>query len=154
MLNDILIRALLLPLLALLLSGCTATETPAVSAEVAPARDGVFLHISHGAEHPQRVLMGLRMANVMAADKDVLVYFDVKGVEVVLKESGGISLDSFDSAATQLQGLLEKGVNVHVCPSCLAAAGKSQDDVIQGVKIADKEAFFNFTEGRILTLDY
>ena len=98
--------------------------------------------------------MGLRMANVMSADKDVLVYFDIKGVEVVLKGASEINLESFDSAATQLKALLEKGVDVYVCPSCLAASGKSRDDVVPGVKIADKEAFFDFTKGRILTLDY
>ena len=98
--------------------------------------------------------MGLRMANVMADDKDVLVYFDIKGVEVVLRDSTTIDLESFDSASSQIENLLEKGVNLYVCPSCLAAAGRSQEDVLEGVKIADKEAFFSFTKGRILTLDY
>ena len=152
--NNALINTCLLLLLVLLLAGCTPTEAPVVSAEVAAARDGVFLHISHGAAHPQRVLMGLKMATVMSTDKDVLVYFDIKGVEVVLAESNEISLETFESAATQVKSLLEKGVSILVCPSCLAAAGKSQDDLIQGVEIADKEAFFDFTKGRILTLDY
>ena len=145
--------ASILSLLALL-PGCGQPQPHLETVEVAPVRDGIFVHISHGSTNPQRVLMALRMANVMSADKDVLVYFDIKGVEVVLKGASGINLESFDSAATQLKALLEKGVNVYVCPSCLAASGKSRDDVVPGVKIADKEAFFDFTKGRILTLDY
>jgi hypothetical protein len=40
------------------------------------------------------------------------------------------------------------------CPGCLKAAGKTESDLMEGVKIADKEMFFNFTTGRILTIDY
>lgn len=34
------------------------------------------------------------------------------------------------------------------------AAGKKAEDVMPSVRIAEKDAFFNFTKGRILTLDY
>jgi hypothetical protein len=37
---------------------------------------------------------------------------------------------------------------------CLKAAGKTADDLAPGVQIADKDKFFSFTRGRILTLDY
>ncbi len=37
---------------------------------------------------------------------------------------------------------------------CLKAANHQPEDLIKGVKLAEKEAFFNFTQGRILSLDY
>jgi len=40
------------------------------------------------------------------------------------------------------------------CPSCLAEAGKTKEDLKEGIRIADKETFFDFTEGRIISLDY
>jgi hypothetical protein len=40
------------------------------------------------------------------------------------------------------------------CPGCLKAAGKTEEDLADGVQIADKAKFFSFTKGRILTLDY
>ncbi|TVS10562.1 MAG: hypothetical protein EA424_25190 [Planctomycetaceae bacterium] len=40
------------------------------------------------------------------------------------------------------------------CPGCLKAAGKTAADLAPGVEIADKDRFFSFTKGRILTLDY
>jgi hypothetical protein len=40
------------------------------------------------------------------------------------------------------------------CPGCLRVAGKTENDLMEGVKIADKNKFFNFTSGRILTIDY
>jgi predicted peroxiredoxin len=119
-----------------------------------PVRDGVFVHITHGADDPHSVLMGLRMANLMAEDKDVLVYLDIKAVEVVLRDAPDLQQKPFDSSKTQLRALLDKNVPVFVCPGCLAAAGKKPEDVTDGVKIAQKDAFFDFTKGRILTLDY
>jgi hypothetical protein len=37
---------------------------------------------------------------------------------------------------------------------CLKAANHQLEDLREGVKLAQKEAFFNFTQGRILSLNY
>jgi len=114
----------------------------------------VFIHISHSYDDPHRVVMPLQMATMMAMDKNVLVYFDIKGIEVVLKNAKDINYPTFKSAQTSLKELISKGVTVFACPGCMKAAGKTVDDLIPGVKMAEKEAFFNFTKGRIITLDY
>jgi predicted peroxiredoxin len=117
-------------------------------------RDGVFIHISHGSDDPHRLLMALKMAQIMADDHDVLVYLDIKGVDAVLKDSPDITYAHFPSSRTQFDALLKHGVTLMVCPGCLKAAGKSKDDVADGIQIADKKTFFDFTKGRILTIDY
>lgn len=142
---------LLMILLSLaLVSGCS--ENPNSSSK--STKDGVFIHISNGTNDPHRVLMGLNMAAIMAEDKEVLVYFDVKGVEVVLKNSIDLQFGHFTSSIAQIKNLLDKDVHIYICPGCLKAAGRSEADVIDGVQIANKEAFFNFTGGRILSLSY
>ena len=55
---------------------------------------------------------------------------------------------------TQLKKLAERRVILMVCPGCLKAAGKTPADIAAGVQIADKGAFFTFTKGRIISLDY
>jgi predicted peroxiredoxin len=117
-------------------------------------RDGVFIHISHGLDDPHRVLMALQMASIMAEDHDVLVYFDIKGIEVVLEGAPNITYSHFTASRTQLFDLRERGVLLMACPGCLRAAGKGLEDLAEGIYIADKDAFFDFTKGRILTLDY
>ena len=117
-------------------------------------RNGVFIHVSHGADNPHRVLMALSMAGIMCEDHDVLVYFDIKGVEVVLKDSVDLEYAHFVSSKKQLAALSKKGVTLMACPGCLKAAKKTKDDLAAGIQIADKKAFFSFTKGRILTLDY
>ena len=117
-------------------------------------RDGVFIHVSHGGEDPHRVLMALNMASIMSEDRDVLVYFDIKGIDVVLKDGDDLTYSHFPSSKTQLAALPKKGVILMACPGCLKAAGKTAADLAPGVQIADKDRFFSFTKGRILTLDY
>lgn len=116
--------------------------------------DGVFIHLTHGTEDPHCVAMALQMANIMAEDKDVTVYFDIKGIEVVLKETGNIDYSTFPGSLKLIEGLKEKGIILMACPGCLKAAGKAPEDLLHGIIVAEKEKFFNFTKGRILTLDY
>ncbi len=132
-----------------LLAGMAAMKTPG-----SQPRDGVFVHISHGTDDPHRALMALKMAEIMQDTRDVLVYFDIKGVEVCLKGAPDIQYSYFDASKAQIQKLLDKKVPVMVCPTCLKAAGKVPDDLAPGIQIADKDRFFDFTKGRILTVDY
>jgi predicted peroxiredoxin len=132
-----------------LLAGFAAANTP-----VAQHRDGIFIHISHGTDDPHRALMALKMAEIMQDTRDVLVYFDIKGVEVCLKGAQDIQYSYFEASKAQMQKLLDKKVTVMVCPTCLKAAGRVPDDLASGIQIADKDKFFTFTKGRILTMDY
>lgn len=117
--------------------------------------DGVFIHLSHGPENPHRVLMALRMAEIMSEDKDVMVYFDIEGVHVVLEDSENVTMEGdFPNSHEQLQMLIDRNVTLQVCPGCLKAAGKTPEEVMEGIEIADKDDFFNFTDGRILSIDY
>ena len=127
------------------------TESKAVQEQV---RDGVFIHISHGTDDPHRMLMGLTMAERMSADKDVILYIDITGIDVVLKDSPDLTLEPFASSKTLIQNLLKKGITIMACPTCLKAAGKTPEDLAEGISVADKDKFFNFTKGRILSIDY
>ncbi|ESA38185.1 hypothetical protein N836_32670 [Leptolyngbya sp. Heron Island J] len=120
----------------------------------ATTRDGLFIHISRGAENPQRILMALTLAEMMAEDEDVLIFFDIKGVAIPLKGSKPIEFREFESTQTLLPKLIEKGIHMCVCPMCLKVAGHKPDDLLEGVELAEKHTFFNFTQGRILSLNY
>jgi len=133
----------------LLLAGLAATNAP-----VSGPRDGVFIHVSHGTDDAHHVVMALRMAQIMQEQRDVLVYFDIRGVEACLKNVPDIRYLEFPTAKTQIQQLLDKKVTLMACPACLKAARKSPDDLMPGIQVADKDKFFTFTKGRILTLDY
>ena len=67
-------------------SATTETDTIQVSSQDS-ARDGIFIHITESYNDPHRVLMPLKMANMMAEDKDVIVYMDIHAVELVSERS-------------------------------------------------------------------
>lgn len=156
-----LILASVLAFLVVGFVGCfNATIAPGGGREAASAgsgekvRDGVFIHVSRGPEEPHRLLMALRMAEIMADDRDVPVYFDIHGIDAVLKGAPDVQFEPFPSLAAQLKTLREKKVALLACPGCLKAAMKTEADLAEGVEVAAKERFFDFTRGRILTLDY
>lgn len=117
-------------------------------------RDGVFIHITESYNDPHRVLMPLKMATMMAMDKDVLVYMDIKAVELLVKGAKDLNYADFESCRTYLKKLADMKVGVYACPTCLKIAGFKPEDLIEGVQVAQKDKFFNFTKGRIITLDY
>lgn len=117
-------------------------------------RDGVFIHITESYNDPHRLLMPLKMATMMAEDKDVLIYMDIDAVKILVKGAIDITHKDFESALTYIQKLSSMGVGIHACPTCLKVAGYSADDLMEGILVANKDRFFDFTKGRIITLDY
>ena len=117
-------------------------------------RDGIFIHITESYNDPHRVLMPLKMAVMMSMDKDVIVYMDIHAVELLVKDSKDLTYADFESAHTYIKQLTEKGVGVYACPTCLKIAVFKPENLIDGVQVAQKDKFFNFTKGRIITIDY
>lgn len=130
------------------------TAGAAAKAAAGPS-DGLFLHVSHGADDPHRLLMAFRMAATVAeSGRPVLVYCDIEAVRLLVKGAAEVSLAPFPTASVSLRTMLEKGVRVRACPTCLKIAGFTQDDLIEGVRLADRDEFFSFADGRILSIDY
>ncbi|HBZ21328.1 MAG TPA: peroxiredoxin [Bacteroidales bacterium] len=117
-------------------------------------RDGIFIHITESYNDPHRVLMPLKMAVMMSMDKDVIVYMDIHAVDLLVKSAKDLNFADFESAHSYIKQLTDKGVGVYACPTCLKIAGFKPEDLMDGVQIAQKDKFFNFTKGRIITLDY
>jgi predicted peroxiredoxin len=86
--------------------------------------------------------MALKMEDVMSADHDVMMDFDIKGVAALVKDAPEITHDGFESSKGMLQRLSAKNIKIEACPSCLKAAGHKPENLVPGVKIADKQDFF------------
>jgi predicted peroxiredoxin len=144
---------LLIPLLAAACLRIDQAPAPAAVSAEKPT-DGVFLHISKGEADPHDVLMALMLADKFAGNKDVLVFFDKEGIEMVTKGAPNLSMDPFDPSDEIFERLVKEGVTLLACPACMQVSGVEEGDLREGFKMAEKEAFFDFTEGRILSLDY
>jgi predicted peroxiredoxin len=150
-------NTVLLILSSMLIVSCGQRRTQPSPAEVIAndsVRDGVFIHITESYSDPHRLLMPLKMATIMAPDKDVIVYMDIHAVEILVKGAKDIEYADFESAHSYLRKLIGMKVGLYACPTCLKIAGFKPDDLLDGIQIAQKEKFFSFTEGKIITLDY
>ncbi len=137
-----------------ILTGCNQKieEEKEVINTIGNVTDGMFIHVTN--DDPHRVLMAMNMADMVSADHDVVMYFDIDGVQVLVKDAENITYSHFPGSHEQIKKLTGKGIKIMACPGCLKAAGYTPEDLMEGIDVADKESFFNFTEGRILTLDY
>jgi predicted peroxiredoxin len=118
-------------------------------------RDGVFIHLSHGSDSPHRLLMALKMAVTMAeGQKDVFIYCDIEAVKVLTRAAKNVSMEGFPALYELLTRLSELKVPIVACPTCMKIAGIAEQDLRPGVKVAQRDLFFSFTKGRILSLDY
>jgi len=118
-------------------------------------REGVLVHITHGTDSPHGLLMALKMAVTMAEGKeDVLVYCDIEAVKVLVTGAKAVTMEGFPSSDELLNRLKELGVQVLACPTCMKIAHIEAKDLRPGVSVAQKDLFFSFTKGRILSLDY
>ena len=138
--------------LTIFLSNTQFAQEKNVKAET--PRDGVFIHITESYDNPHRILMPLKMATIMAKDKDVLIYMDIEAVKILVKGALDITHSEFESAHTYIKQLSSMGVGIHACPTCLKVAGYKSEDLMAGIIIANKDKFFDFTKGRIISLDY
>jgi len=131
----------------------TAQEMQTVT-KSEPVKDGILIHITEGYNDPHKVLMPLKMAVMMSEDKDVLVYMDIHAVELLVKDAKDLNFSGFESFQTYIKQLVDKKVGVYACPTCLKVAGYTPDDLMDGVQTAQKDKFFSFTKGKVITLDY
>ncbi len=145
-------RLIFLFLAMAIMASCSNPEEPAIEEE--PVKDGIFIHITHDHNNPHRVLMPLQMASMMADDKDVLIYLDIDAVNLVARDAEDVAYEHFTPLKEAVGNLLDKGVGIYACPGCMKVAGIEEADLMEGVQVAEKERFFNFTQGRIVSLTY
>jgi len=142
-------------LVPILMSACIRVNTESENLpEADPPADGAFIHISKGAADTHDVLMALMLADKFSTSNDVLVFFDKDGIAMVTQDAPNLEMDPFDASDEIFKRLINNGATILACPACMKVSGVEESDLRAGVKLAEKEMFFEFTEGRILTLDY
>jgi predicted peroxiredoxin len=127
---------------------------PQISMKHLAETEGVFIHVKKGADHPHEVLMALSMANKFATDYDVLMYFDIDGIEMVTKDAPNLEMEPFGSSDELFDKLVNAGGTIFACPGCMEVYDVKASDLRSGVTTADKHFFFDFTDGRIISIDY
>lgn len=142
--------------LVFMIASCQNNTKPEISQLVKPEKhkDGIFIHVSSGYDNPHKTCMALSLAVKMSESQDVSLFFDIEGVKILTKDAEDIQMDDFMTCHGALDTLIQRNIQIMACPMCMAKAEIKPEDLKEGIIVAEKEKFFNFTKGRILTLDY
>lgn len=46
------------------------------------------------------------------------------------------------------------GIGLYACLGCMKVGGIAEEALMEGIQVAQKDTFFDFTKGRIRSLDY
>ena len=95
-------------------------------------------------EDPQSVDMAMKLAGFSLDEgRNVVMFFNVKGVTIPKSEfPADFAFQEDTPIKTQLADLIERGVDVHVCPICMKAIGVEESDLIEGAKVTTRPSLF------------
>ena len=149
------IHAILLPAIMLNLVGCLQqqesgnTSSPVAQGgnpqAAAADKKVVMISLTSDAKaDPQSVNMGLTLAKFCSEEGyDVALFFNVKGVQVPTKSfPDDFQYLKHDPLKAQIKALSDAGVEVHVCPVCMADLDVTEDDIMEGAFVTSKPKLF------------
>jgi len=148
------IHAILLPAIMLNLVGCLQQEEPGKTSspvvqggnlQAAADKKVVMISITSDAKaDPQSVNMGLTLAKFCSEEGyDVALFFNVKGVQVPTQSfPDDFQYLKHDPLKAQIKALSDAGVEVHVCPVCMADLDVTEDDIMECAFVTSKPKLF------------
>ena len=71
---------------------------------------------------------------------------ELEVLELLVKGAKDLNHAGFESCQTYLKQLLDKDVGIYACPTWLKFAGFEPEDLMDGIQVAQKDKFFNFTK--------
>jgi predicted peroxiredoxin len=128
-------------------------EPPKEAADAGTGRD-ILITISSSPDEKWKVCMALKLAEELAVDNNVQVYFDYAGVAVPLKETEDFEWRPFPPAKKQLERLMEMDAKVTVSRASLESMWKKPSDVMPGVKSIEMGDMLDFAKGNVTVLHY
>jgi predicted peroxiredoxin len=115
-----------------------------VSPSLAAASTVLFSVTSGAKEDPQSVDMAMKLAGfALDEGRHVVMFFNVKGVTIPSHAlANDFAYQEDKPIKTQLADLIQRGVDVHVCPICMKALGVGESDLIEGAKVTTRSGLF------------
>lgn len=138
-------------LTVILLAGCESSSTNksgaanAGEATADSSKSIVLLSVTSDAKQsPQSVDMAIKLAGFSLDEgRQVVMFFQVKGVTCPTKGfPDEFAFQENDPIKSQLQQLIERGVDVHVCPICMKGLDVQAEDLIEGAKVTTRPSLF------------
>ncbi|MCA9247488.1 MAG: DsrE family protein [Planctomycetales bacterium] len=137
--------------------GCGRAPSASIAPPASDVAPLVLLSVTSDAtEDPQAVDMALKLAGFSLDEgRHVVLFFNVRGV----KNPSHALADDFafeqdEPIKQQLADLIERGVDVHVCPICMKALGVAESDLMEGAQVTTRAGLFSNIRSDTAVLTY
>lgn len=107
-------------------------------------------------DNPQSIDMAMKLAGFSLDEgRDVAMFFNVKGVTIPTSDfDDGLAFDDNAPVKQQLTELIERGVDVHVCPICMKALDVEESDILEGAQVTTRPKLFAHIGGDTAVFTY
>lgn len=130
----------------LLVGGCGPSASVSRTTPPPTADSTVFVSVTSDPQaDPQAVDMAMKLAGFSLDEgRQVVMFFNVKGVTVPSDRlADDFAFQQNDPLKSQVAELIERGVDVHVCPICMKALDVSEQDLIDGAAVTTRPSLFS-----------
>lgn len=132
--------------------GCAQADTANTAASSASS---MFFNITSGPENPHPVTMALQLAgHALDDNRSVVLFFNVRGVLIPTIQLPDTLAFGDRPIKEMLADLIERGVEVHVCPHCMSALEVDATDLIAGARVTNREMLFSNLMGNTAVFTY
>lgn len=129
------------------LTGCgSGASAPADTGRNGSTEESIVLLsvTSDAKEDPQSVDMAMKLAGfALDEGRKVVLFFNVKGVTLPTTSfPDDFAFQKDQPIKQQLETLIDRGVDVHVCPVCMAPLGIKDSDLMAGANVTTRPSLF------------
>lgn len=99
--------------------------------------DKYLINCEYGANNPEKATIAFILAFTSSKTSETAVFVTSEASYLFLEDDAPeVQAEGYESIYTLIDGFIENGGKVWICPACARAKGIGQDDLIAGVEIA------------------
>ena len=129
----------------ILMAGCSGSPSSSPTPSSPSTKSTVLFSVTSDAnERPQSIDMAMKLAGFSLDEgRQVVMFFNVKGVTIPRNQfPADFAFQDNLPIKTQMTELIERGLDVHVCPICMQALDVKESDLIEGAKVTTRTNLF------------
>ena len=113
----------------------------------AVAREKYLINCQDGANNPERATISFILAFTASKTCETAVFVSADAAQLCVRGgAAGVKAEGYEPLLDLLNGFLDNGGKIWLCPACVKAKAMSAGDLIEGVEIAGAPKTMAFLE--------
>ncbi len=112
-----------------------------------------LIHCTYGADNPEKATIAFILAFTSSKTNETAVFATSGAADLFIeRQRPQIQAEGYEPLQGLIDGYLENGGQIWLCPACARAKGITEDDLIDGVEIAGAPKAMEFLARGGMTL--